>query len=135
MSIVKYRLLVIATFVLLFSSVSIDLIWQQDSVLFVSEFSDSLVDLDLLTNNLLMIYLIVMGLCAAYSFIGLLRLQSYARYLFLAIFVFMIPVYLVLGITIQSGLSRILYDAGLLMSGILLTLVFTHPVKYYFTPS
>jgi len=132
MTILRFRLFVILTFIMLSFSISVDFIWKNDLVKFVSEFSISLLDAGTLSNNLFVTLFVLMLFSAGISFIGLLRLQHAARYAFIAVFIFMIPIYFLLGISVQSGVSRIFYDMGLLMSGSLLVIIFTKPVKGFF---
>ena len=132
MTVIKYRIFVVITFIVLAMSVSIDLIWQRDLVSFVSEFSESLLDVSIVRNNLFFAFFAFMLFCAIYSFIGLIRLKGHARYLFLTIFLFSIPINLLLSVSVQSSFSLIFNDIGLLLSGVLLTLTFTEPVKFYF---
>jgi len=132
MTVVTYRILVILTFLVLVLSLSLDYFWQKDLVEFVAEFAESLLDIGVIRNNFLNIFFTLMLLLAIYSFVGLLRLQKHARYVFLAVFLFLVPIYLLLGVSVQSGLSRLFSDVGLIMSGVLIALMFTQPVKYYF---
>ena len=132
MTITQYRLFVVATFFSFLFSYSVDFFWQRDLVLFVSDFSESLLDMSLLRRNVFVAFFVVMSLMAIYSFVGLLRLQSNARYYFIAMLVFTIPINLLLSISVDSSLSRISYDIGLIMSGVLVVLIFTDPIKYYF---
>ena len=133
MTIIQYRILVVATYLILLLSFCIDFFWQRDLVLFVSEFSESLLDMSLLRRNAVVGFFIVISLIAAYSFIGLIRLQSSARYYFLVMLTITIPINLLLDILVESSLSRILSDVGLILCGILVVLIFTDPVKHYFS--
>jgi len=133
MSITNYRILVISTFFILIFSLSIDFFWLKDLLNFVADFAASLMDISEFRHYLFFTFFSLMLLSAAYSFIGLLRFKNRARYVFLAMFVFIIPIYLLLGVSVQSGLSRIFYDIGLLMSGIVLTSIYSNPLKNHFT--
>lgn len=102
-------------------------------MLFVSEFSDSLLDMGALRRNVFIGFFVIMILMAIYSFVGLMRFQSHARFIFLAMLIFTIPINLLLSVLVDSSVSRIFNDVGLVMSGVLMVLVFTDPMKYYFT--
>jgi len=133
MSITHYRILVISTFFILIFSLSIDFFWLKDLLNFVADFAASLLDVSELRHYLFLAFFVLMLFAATYSFIGLLRFKKRARYVFLAMFVFIIPIYLLLGVSVQSGLSRIFYDVGLLMSGVVLASIYSNPLKIYFT--
>jgi len=133
MSITNYRILVISTFFVLIFSLTIDFFWLKDLLNFVADFAASLLDVSELRHYLFLTFFILMLLTAAYSLIGLLRFKKRARYVFLIMFVFIIPIYLLLGVSVQSGLSRIFYDVGLLMSGVVLASIYSNPLKTYFT--
>ena len=133
MSITNYRILVISTFFVLIFSLTIDFFWLKDLLNFVADFAASLLDVSELRHYLFLTFFILMLLTAAYSLIGLLGFKKRARYVFLIMFVFIIPIYLLLGVSVQSGLSRIFYDVGLLMSGVVLASIYSNPLKTYFT--
>jgi len=135
MTIFKYRSLVSLTFLILLMSYVITFIFNQDLVNFVSDFSESLLDVGRMRSHFFKFVFLVLLFLLVYSCIGLLLLKNSARYVFLIAFTLIIPLHLLLGVSVQSGLSRIFYDTGLLFSGGLLTLIFTDPTKYFFRTS
>ena len=71
-------------------------------------------------------------LLSCYSFIGLLLFWNSARLIYLLGFIFSIPVYPFLDISVSSGTNLALCDTATVLSGVILALIYFSPVKTYF---
>lgn len=130
----QFRILVVVSFVLSLVGGVVDLIVPDPIVEEVTSYAESLEpewsDARLFA---LMGFLLLGIVYVIYTLLGLLLFWNMARHVYLAGFFFLIPMYLVLGVTVTSGIGQILYDAGSVLSGVILALIYFSPVKDFFT--
>ena len=69
------------------------------------------------------------------AIIGLYCFWQFARPLMVIVLIGSIIISVVIGPTIQSGLTTAFYDVGTLLSGMILALIYTTPVRTWFEKS
>jgi len=115
-------------------SIVIDQLIQNNIILQISELAD-LINPEVTDKSIA----ISMGLGLlviiyfSYCLLGLFLFWNLARHIFLSGFIIFLPTHLLLGVTVSSGLSRLCYELAILLCGVTLTLIYTSPVKDYFS--
>ncbi len=130
---IHFRILVIVSFFLSIFGGFADLIISDPIVNQITEFAESIEpewsDAKLFT---ILGFVILWIIYIIYTFVGLLLFWNIARHIYLAGFIIIIPMYFIVGVTVTSGIEQALYDAGSVLSGVLLALIYFSPVKQFF---
>lgn len=75
---------------------------------------------------------LIAGIMAVVSYVGLLLFKSWARHVYLAVFVVVFALYPFMGVTVYSGVGQIFYDLSMVLSGVVLALAYYSPVAEYY---
>lgn len=130
-----FRILLLLSLLLPFLSVAAALVIPNENL---DKISDYISELEAEYNRQLLSDLwmavtagVVLAVVAA-SYVGLFMFKSWARHLFVVAFVLMIPTYFSDGVYVSTGLADLLHDISNLLSGGLIALMYTGPIKQFF---
>lgn len=133
MSKIHFRILIIISPVLALLAEIYEYIWPDEILKNILDYAEkvepSIEGIKLITLVTLLAIGIVLALIVLF---GLLMFKSWARPLYLAGFILMIPGYLFLGVTIHSGAGQLLLDLSSITSGAIVVLIYYSPVTTFF---
>ncbi len=129
----QFRILVVTSFLLGVFSGIIEYVWPDPVVEMAyeiiieqeEEMGES--KLILLGITVLVGVFLIIG-----SFVGLLLFKKWGKTMYALGFLLMIPIYSIMGVGVYSGLSQMVNDISMILSGIILALVYYSPVAKYF---
>lgn len=125
----QFRILVIASFVIAILSGAVEYVWPDP----VAEIIYKVIIEQEEEKSELNAVILGVGVASIIgSFVGLLMLKSWGRFMYALVFLLMLPMYLLIGAGVYSGLSQLASDFSMVLSGVLLALVFYSPVANYF---
>lgn len=129
----KFRFLIISSLILAILAGIYDYFWIDP----ISEqVADYAYDIEPEIEGTQLIVIVVVGILAIVfaiiSFIGLLLFKSWAKLLYLAGFVLIIPLDPFMDVTVYSGVSQIFYDLSMIASGAILALLYFSPVSEFY---
>jgi len=129
----KFRLLIVASLMFAILGETYDYIWPDKISEQIIEFA---YELEPEIDGAKMVVLSIIGLAAiifgVVSFFGLLLFRSWARPMYLAGFIILLPTSLFYGVSINSGVSQVLGDLSLVTSGIILAMLYYSPVSDFY---
>ncbi|NRA24823.1 MAG: hypothetical protein HRU08_10200 [Oleispira sp.] len=129
----QFRALTISSILLACLSGFYDYFWPDALIEQVMDYAYD-IEPDYMEENELIFFtimavIVVLGIA---SLIGVLMFKNWGRYLYIAGFILMFPLYPFFGIAVYSGYGQAFYDLSMLLSGAIIALMYYSPVAKYF---
>lgn len=129
----QFRILTIFIYALATFAAFYDDIFADDLIIQLREYAETLEPEWSDTKLFVLIGLAGIGiLYVLYTLIGLLLFWSMARHVYVAGYILFLPLYPLMGYSVYSGMAQSINDVTMVLSGVLICLAYTSPVKGYF---
>ncbi len=130
----NFRILVVITFILSVLAGVYDFIWPSEIITQISDYAYEIEpeysDFQIMIVSVIAVLLLV---CAAVSFVGLLLFKNWGRHLYIAGFIIAFPLYPFMGVSVVSGANQLIYDLAMVLSGVLIAVCYYSPISKQFT--
>ena len=132
----QFRWVVTASIVASILGITADLIMEASLPVPLRDYLNAQSEADLTIRETIVAVVSLLFLVAwVVAIIGLYCFWQFARPLMVIVLIGSIIISVVIGPTIQSGLTTAFYDVGTLLSGMILALIYTTPVRTWFEKS
>ena len=132
----RFRLIVVASIVLAIISGVVD-VFLADAMTaeMMQQAEDRVLKAEGLKLIFISVYSVFLVVYAVVTIVGVMLFWRFARWLYIAGFVLIIPFYLVAGTFVTTGIGQYFYDLAMVAGGVILALMYTAPIKDYFEAS
>lgn len=129
----QFRLILVVSFILSVFSGVYDLLVSNEAVVSIGNYASELSSAgDMGPSSLLFVIMLVSTVAMLIAYIGLFLFWGPARFIYLALFILMIPVLLSQGVNLSSGEQHVLVSLSNLLSGFIIATVFVAPPSDWF---
>jgi len=129
----KFRIIIISSLILAVLSAGFDFLFPNEIIASVNEF---IVEIEPDYSDLEFYTIMGVGslvvIAVIFSLVGILMFKSWARHLYIASYILVLPIYFTGGLYVSSGFSQAMYDLSMILSGVIIALMYFSPVKDYF---